>query len=191
MVKYRDDHKRVLEGSESTTIADIVGFVNEKYPHLPKINLVYEDNGEKFVLDDFNIMMEESKDAAVIINVLLKERYGVYCVRLGIEVAAISPIAERCFEDSRKFRVFKSVFYSTGIVSPYAAACVLLPQKFAPYLVVVGSLICVVITLYNFRGILGLKWVCEKAVNGARWIRSWIFSTFTRDGQGLPITNEA
>ncbi|GJV14332.1 NADH dehydrogenase [ubiquinone] flavoprotein 1, mitochondrial [Tanacetum coccineum] len=95
MVKYRDDHKRVLEGSESTTIADIVGFVNEKYPHLPKINLVYEDNGEKFVLDDFNIMMEESKDAAVIINVLLKERYGVYCVRLGIEVAAISPIAER------------------------------------------------------------------------------------------------
>ncbi|GKD44705.1 hypothetical protein Tco_1269350 [Tanacetum coccineum] len=70
MVKYRDNHKRVLEGSESTTIADIVGFVNEKYPHLPKINLVYEDNGEKFVLDDdFNITMEESKDADVIINV--------------------------------------------------------------------------------------------------------------------------
>ncbi|GKC87538.1 hypothetical protein Tco_1148187 [Tanacetum coccineum] len=193
MVKYRDDHKRVLEGSESTTRADIVGFVMEKYPHLPKINLVYEDNVEKFVLDDddFNIMMEESKDAAVIISVvdkeskpeLLKERYGVYCVGLGIEVAAISPIAERCFEDSRKLRVFKSVFYSTGIVSPYAAACVLLPQKFAPYLVAVGSLICVVITLYNFRGILGLKWVCEKAVNGARWIRSWIRSTFTRDGQ--------
>ncbi|GJX23274.1 hypothetical protein Tco_0227719 [Tanacetum coccineum] len=39
-------------------------------PHLPKINLVHEDNGEKFVLDDdFNIMMEESKDADVIISV--------------------------------------------------------------------------------------------------------------------------
>ncbi|GKC80527.1 hypothetical protein Tco_1131301 [Tanacetum coccineum] len=158
LVKYRDDHKRVLEGSKSTTRADIVGFVKEKYPHLPKINLVYEDNREIFVLDDddFNIIMEESKDDAVIISV---ERYGVYCVGLGIEVAAISPIAER-------------IDYHRLLMG-----------------ITVGAFL-VNLTDYH-RGILGLKWVCEKAVNGARWIRSWIRSTFTRDGQGLPITNEA
>nr|GEY79182.1 hypothetical protein [Tanacetum cinerariifolium] len=131
---------------------------------------------------------------------LLEKRHFTYYVGLGIQVAAISPIAEhtdyhglfivifikalwvnltaamwaftptRVFEDNRKFRVFKSVFYSTDFVLPYIAACVLLPQKFALYLVLmIIPLICVVTTLYNFfpdEIIYGLKWVCKKAVNG-------------------------
>ncbi|GJX23275.1 hypothetical protein Tco_0227720 [Tanacetum coccineum] len=199
MVKYRDEHKRVLEGSESTTTADIVGFVMEKYPHLPKINLVYEDNGEKFVLDDddFNIMMEESKDVVVIISVVDKEskpelpsseRYGVYCVGLGIEVAAISPIAERTDYHRLLMGIAVGAFLVnlTGFTWVVTSTLVFEDNQFAPYLVAVGSLICVVITLYNFRGILGLKWVCEKAVNGGAapsWIRFMDVLNLLRDGQ--------
>nr|GEX89236.1 hypothetical protein [Tanacetum cinerariifolium] len=96
-------------------------------------------------------------------NMVLDKQYGAYCWGMGIVMAAISPIAERTdyhrllmgiavgailvnlaaamwaftptrvFQDNREFRVFKSVFYSTGIVPPYAAVCVLLPEKFAPH----------------------------------------------------------
>ncbi|GJX23273.1 hypothetical protein Tco_0227718, partial [Tanacetum coccineum] len=111
---------------------------------------------------------------------LLEKRHFTYCVGLGIVVAITSQMAERTdynkllfgisigalvvnlaaamwaftptrvFEDNREFRVFKTVFYSTGFVSPYAAACVLISEKFAPYLVATMSLTCVVITLFNF-----------------------------------------
>ncbi|GJU52007.1 NADH dehydrogenase [ubiquinone] flavoprotein 1, mitochondrial [Tanacetum coccineum] len=111
---------------------------------------------------------------------LLEKRHFTYCVGLGIVVAITSQMAERTdynkllfgisigalvvnlaaamwaftptrvFEDNREFCVFKTVFYSTGFVSPYAAACVLISEKFAPYLVATMSLTCVVITLFNF-----------------------------------------
>ncbi|GKE86133.1 hypothetical protein Tco_1559875, partial [Tanacetum coccineum] len=115
---------------------------------------------------------------------LLEKRHFTYCVGLGIVVAVTSQMAERTdynkllfgisigalvvnlaadmwaftptrvFEDNREFRVFKTVFYSTGFVSPYAAACVLLSEKFAPYLVAMMSLTCLIITLSNFYDML-------------------------------------
>nr|GEV57430.1 NADH dehydrogenase [ubiquinone] flavoprotein 1, mitochondrial [Tanacetum cinerariifolium] len=44
---------------------------------------------------------------------------GAFSVNLAAAMWAFTPT--RVFEDNRKFRVFKSVFYSTGIVPPYAA----------------------------------------------------------------------
>ncbi|GKA46097.1 hypothetical protein Tco_0738893 [Tanacetum coccineum] len=115
---------------------------------------------------------------------LLEKRHFTYCVGLGIVVAITSQMAERTdynkllfgisigalvvnlaaamwaftptrvFEDNREFHVFKTVFYSTGFVSPYAAACVLISDNYAPYLVAMIPLTCLIITLSNFYDML-------------------------------------
>ncbi|GKA19270.1 hypothetical protein Tco_0699185 [Tanacetum coccineum] len=78
-------------------------------------------------------------------RLLSRVSIGALSVNLTAAMWAFTPTS--VFEDNRKFHVLKSVFYSTGIVSLYAAACVLLPEKFDSYLVLmIIPLICVVTT---------------------------------------------
>lgn len=52
-------------------------------------------------------------------------------------------------DNTWKFVVFKTVFYITFFLCPYAAVLELIPRKFAWYMFALFALICVIIALYN------------------------------------------
>ncbi|PWA74784.1 hypothetical protein CTI12_AA249290 [Artemisia annua] len=90
--------------------------------------------------------------------------------------------------DSWKILVFKTVFYFTGILSPYVAVSVLLPQKFAWYLfaTICVTMMCVIIILFKnvLKSRLTLSY--EKVVYATRWM----LLNMTPDDQ-VPTTDAA